>query len=240
MVKDIVIAVVSSVIGGIIGFFFEQCKEKRVEQKRKDEKEKEIIQNRPEMEIVDYKDYLSRPGYGIKQKSDIDVFVADIHKIVTTGESNSDMVYAYYRESDLVKKDWCCVIYTFKNMGKTDISIFDLICNYKRDTCIFNSNYVEMFTAANVLNYRVCYDKKIRVGESITVKLCYHKEHIGESSFSANMCIGMEDDNGRYWLQPLFSPNDKLYDSYSVTYKEYRDEIRIEKSEECFKKPWLW
>ena len=38
----------------------------------------------------------------------------------------------------------------------------------------------------------------------------------------------------------LFAPNNKIYDSYEITYKEYKDEYLPDSAIECFKKPWLW
>lgn len=50
----------------------------------------------------------------------------------------------------------------------------------------------------------------------------------------------MIDDNGRYWTQPLFAPQDKIYDSRMISPKEYIEQTRTTLAEECFKKPWLW
>ena len=116
MDKEIIIAVVSAVIGSFITFIFSFLLDKRKE-KREDrlEARKEriaIFQNRPEMAVVDYKDYISRTGYGIKQTCEIDLFVAHIDKVTATGNKKNDVVYAHYRDEDFESKDWCCVIYT--------------------------------------------------------------------------------------------------------------------------------
>lgn len=244
MTNEIIIAIVSAVTGGIISLgtslILEWRKEKREDQIESRKERKEIIQNRPEMSVVDYKDYVARVGYGIKQKCNIELLVVGIEKVTATGKKKKDVVYAHYREEDFNPEEWCCVIYTFKNAGKTDISSFDIICNYKKDVCIFPTNGAQHYEQANLLNYRYCYDKKIRIGETISVKFCYHKDRVITGNISAVMSIGMEDDNGRHWMQPLFTPIDKVYDSRQISYKEYRDEIQIATAEECFKKPWLW
>ncbi len=236
--------VIGAVVGGFITllttWILERRKEKREDRKEEKKKREEIVQNRPEMAIVDFKDYIGRPGYGIKQKCDLEVFVAHIDNVTVTDEGKRGMVYAHYREEDFDTKKWCCVIYTFENKGKTDISLLDIICTYKKDTCIFPCRFALQLAREKVLNYRLCHDKKIRVGETITVKFCYHSECILAGMFSANMAIGMEDDNGGRWMQPLFTPQEKVYDSYKVSHKEYRDEVLVDKAEECFKKPQLW
>lgn len=241
---NIVEMVISAVVGGIITFLvtliLDRRKEKREDKKEEKRKREEIVQNRPEMAIVEFKDYIGRSGYGIKQKCDIDVFVAHIVDVTVANEGKKGMVYAHYREEDFDAKNWCCVIYTFENKGKTDVSLLDIICTYKKDTCIFPSRLAREYACGNALNYRVCYDKKIRAGEKITVKFCYHSECICSGMLSANMVIGMEGDNGTRWMQPLFAPLEKVYDSRMVSNEEYRDEVLVDKAEECFKKPWLW
>lgn len=136
--------------------------------------------------------------------------------------------------------EWCCVIYSFKNVGKTNISVLDIICNYKRDTCIFPCAEAMKYAERNLLNYSYCYDRKIRIGDTTTVKICYHKDAIITGIFSAILSVGMRDDNGKYWTQPLFAPQNKVYDSRPISPKDYTEELRYDIAEECFRKPWLW
>lgn len=235
-----IISTIVSIFVKIFDLFFKLFKEKR---KNKDSIRKEnndIFQNRPEMQIIDFKNYLSRTGYGVKKVCNIDIFVAHIDKATATGNEKNDVVYAHYLKEDFESKDWCCVIYTLQNAGKTDISSLNVICNYKKDTCIFESENAVKWAQDNLLNYWYCYDKKIRVGETVTIKFCYHKEHIITGMISSIMSIVMEDDNGRYWRQPLFAPEDKLYDSYQISYKSYRTDISVAEAEKCFKNPYLW
>lgn len=218
----------------------EQCKEKRENRIEARKEQKEIFRTRPEMSIIDYKNYIARVGYGIKRKCDIELFVARIENITITGQMKQDVVYAHYRKEDFNLDEWCCVVYTFKNVGKTAASSLDIICNYQKYICIFPCDRAQYWVADNALNYWYCYDKKIRVGETITVKFCYHKDRIITGMISPIISVCMEDDNGRYWTQPLFAPTDKVYDSRLISYKEYREKINTHKAEECFKKPWLW
>lgn len=244
MTPEILIAIVSAFAGGFITFLFRVLSDKRKE-KREDRLEakklqREAFQNRPEMQIVNYKDYVCRPGYGIKQKCDIDLFVARISQVSLEGRRKDQIVRAHFCGDDLNPENWCCVIYTLKNAGKTDISRLDIICHFQQTTCIFPSQEVKQWEDGGLLNYAHCYDRKVRVGETITLKLCYYKDHIVPSAFSAAISIGMVDDNGRHWTQPLFAPQDKAYDSRPISSKEYHDELNTDTAEECFKKPWLW
>lgn len=242
--KEFLIAIISAFVGGLVTFIFTLISDKRKE-KREDKKEsrkikEETYKTRPEMTIVDYKNYLSREGYGVKQECDLAVFITSIDDISFEGEKKNKVVLAHFDKKKFNQNEWCCVIYAFKNVGETAISQFDLICNFQRTLCLFPVNGALEFASNNCLNYSRIYDKKIRPTDIVRVKVCYHKDHIQPSVFSANISLGMIDDNGRHWMQPLFAPEEKIYDSRAVSAKEYNDAVRTEIAEECFKKPGLW
>lgn len=239
MYKDIIEIVVSAILGGLVTFYvtllINKRKERLDKKEKKDQEQKIAFVNRPEMAIVDYKDYISRIGYGIKQKNDIEIYMAHIDNI-----SINNNLYVSYDMNQFDPKDWCCVIYTFENKGKTDISYLDVICTYKKDTVIFPCSRAKEYAATQSLNYSWGYDKKIRVGETVTLKICYHKDKIACSMSSANMEIGMEDSLGVKWCQPLFAPYNKIYDSYRISAKDYKTLIDINDAVECFKNPQMW
>lgn len=244
MTKEIIIAVVSALIGGFITFLFSVLLEKRKE-KREDSLEakkhqREAFQNRPEMQIVDYKDYISRVGYGIKQNCDINVFVAHIANVSIEGDKKQQIVQAHYENGDINQEEWCCVIYTMKNAGKTDIFSLRIVSTFQKDTCVFPSEEVVEWERNHLLNYSEYYDEKIRVDDTIKLKVCFHKDRIIKGMFSAALSVIMIDDNGQYWEQPLFIPQDKVYDSRRISPSVYLELVKTKTAEECFKKPWLW
>lgn len=244
MKNEIIIAIVSSIFGSLITclfkFLLDKRKEKREDKKKMKEFNFELNKNRPEMQITEYKNYLSREGYGIKRKCDIDVFIVPIENIEINGEKKNKTVLAHYNEDLLKKNEWCCVLYTLENIGKTDISSVDIIFYLYKTACMFPSEYANDLIKNNTLNYSFCYDRKIRCGESITLKICYHKDHIITGFFSAAISIGMIDDNGCFWSQALFAPNDKIYESTRLSSKEYGERLDTKAIEECFCSPELW
>ncbi len=244
MTNEIILAVISAVIGAIITLcttlILERRKEKREDALQAKKLQSEAFQNRPEMQVIDFKDYISRTGYGVKQKADIELLVLPIQNVTIEGEKKRAVVNAHYDETLLNADEWCCVIYTLRNTGKTDISNVDIVWNHQRSACLFPIHSARQYTEGQLLNYSYCYDKKTRVNESITLKVCYHKESIVGGTFSAAMSIGMIDDNGLHWTQPLFAPENKVYDSRLILPKEYMDRIRTDLAEKCFKDPLLW
>ena len=237
--ETIIGAIVSAIIGALIATLTTLAVERRKEKRRKienDKKEKkEIFESRPEYAIVDYKNYISRTGYGIKQECDLDVFLTRIIGIERNGR-----IDAIYQKEDFNPEEWCCVIYTLKNVGKTDISVSYIICHHKRTKVLLNSRFAKEYLNNRCLNYSESCDRKVRVGETLTIKLCYHKDHVIESFVDAILSVGMRDSSGHYWEQPLFIPFNKIYDSYRVSHAEFRSDILTDDAEECFQKPWLW
>lgn len=224
----------------ILSFLHDFRRDRKVSIDNKQNKKDEVHHNRPEFDVVEYKDYLSRTNYGIKKPCDIELFVAHIQSVSVSGKKNNPVVDAYYESEQFNPKEWCCVIYNLKNAGKTDINSLDIICTFMRDTCIFPTDDALWHAENHLLNYSECYDKKIRSGSSVTLKFCYHKDAIITGQFSSIIHIGMIDDNGRFWIQPLFAPENKIYPSRSVTAKEYNEEMDVHAAELCFANPGLW
>ena len=144
-------SIINAIATGLVSLILEKRKEKRDDKKEQNR----IFKERPELEIVEFKDYISRPGYGIKKNCDIDLFVAHMDSINLMSEGS-----AIYHNEDAKQEEWCCVIYTLKNVGKTDISSLDIISMYKKDKCIFSSTAAKKFISEEVINYSICYDKK--------------------------------------------------------------------------------
>lgn len=225
-----------AIAGFIANLISEKCKENRENKKESQKIQMEVFTNRPELSIKEYKNYIKRTGYGVKKKCDVNVMMASVEG--TSIENN--IVNAKFCMEDFNSKEWCCVIYVFENVGKTDISRIDIISVNNQNTAIYNVDFAKENASHGILNCSELYDRKIRVGETFSVKICYHKEHILCGVISASLNMGFEDSNGRFWLQPLFAPYDKIYDSRQVSFKEYRSGILPHQVEECFKKPWLW
>ena len=236
LVSALISAIVGAIAGGLVSLILEMRRERQKAKKKKEKKKEKIYQNRPELEIVKYKDYLEQPGLEINKKCDINIFLTKIESVST----ENGIVKLHYKEEFFNKEEWCCVIYTFKNMGKTDILCVSPICVNKRSTILCDITNVQSILEYSYLSYSTLFDKKVRVGESFTMKVCYHKECIMGGLFSAGMIMGIEDCNKNFWEQPLFVPDNKIYEAQKISYEEYRAYYSSENAIECFQKPWLW
>ena len=240
MTSELINAIISTITGafagGIVTLLLDKRKERREDKKEKQREKKKVYEKRPELKIVEYKEYLDRPGYKLKKDCDINLFVTKIEKVSV----EDDIVTAHYNEKFFNEEEWCCVIYMFENVGKTDIRCVSPICIYQKGTMLCSVNEAQMILDHGLLNYSDLYDKKIRVGESFTMRVCYHKDCIVSGTISAIMVMSLEDCNNRFWEQSLFAPNDKIYEARRITYKEYKKNYLPDAAIECFKKPWLW
>lgn len=138
------------------------------------------------------------------------------------------------------KKSWVCRQYTLKNVGKTVVYGVDIISNYKKSTCIFDIKTIDYVKEHGILNYSELLDRRIAPDECFTLKLCYNKDKIVVGTLSSIFEIGMRDNNDEHWVQPFFAPDNKLYASRSIPYKEYRESLLPYIAIECFRNPILW
>lgn len=130
------------------------------------------------------------------------MFVAPIENVSVI----DDKVVATYKPEISNVQEWVCVVYKLKNVGKIDIICLNVIDNNSRNTILCDVDSVEYYIENGLLNYSECYNHIIRVGETVSLRICYHKDCIVSGIFAASFTIGMEDRNGRYWTQGLFAP----------------------------------
>lgn len=195
--------------------------------KRKEERQekKEKYNNRPEL-TVDYYKNESEKNF------DMQLLVARFEV-----ENKTDFKYSklYENKDEYVHKD-----FIFKNVGKTAIESLDIVSAYKRNTSIFNMANADRYMELEAINYGCLWDKKIFPDGEIKVRLYFHKDIIVGSGFSCAFIIQFRDSNGICWEQPFFENNCNLYSPREISYKEYNNNISVEKTMECFEKPYLW
>lgn len=239
-------AIIASVLGGLVGGLFtflgvwmtihhENKKTRQEELKRQKEKEEQLFENRPRLEIMGYKK-LSK--YSISRKADINVLFCSIKDY-----KNESRAMFYYDTEVVEPEKWVSVEYTLKNIGHTEISHMYFSTNLPKNTSLFGveTRENEMCYENNLLNYSVILDKSVKPKESIKLKICYIDEKIILSNIgSATITIWMVDEKNNWWSQPLFAPENKIYNSKRSSHKEWKDNTDESKAIECFKNPMLW
>lgn len=236
--EKIATIVISAMVGGFITHLFDRAKERREEKKDRIAKIENQRKNRPELIITSMKGFNDYHETSTNNNSYVmEVLVTSIIKV----NVNEGYVFAKYDDSILNSKLWTCREFVFKNVGNTVIQEINIVSQYKKDTCIFNTKSIDdVVLKHGILNYSVMLTKRIAPGECFTLKLCYNRGKVITGFLTAMFDICMRDDNGIYWAQPFFAPEDTLYESREMTYQEYKDAILPDKAIDCFLKPYLW
>lgn len=227
--QEIIVNIIGNAINGLIvgiftvigvGITLRHEKKKETRQERK-----EKYNNSPELIVNNYK---------TENNEDF-----DIKLLVARFEADENINFKYSKEYK-DKNEYICKDFIFKNIGKTSIESLDIVSTYKKNTSIFDIEYADIFMKNGSINYGYIYDKKIFPGEELKIRLYFHKNIIISSGMSCAFVIQFNDSNGVYWEQSFFENNCNLYSPREISYKEYKDNISVEKSIECFEKPYLW
>ena len=100
--------------------------------------------------------------------------------------------------------------------------------------------YADAFMNDKFINYGCNWDKKIFPEEQLKIRLYFHKDIVISSGLSCAFSIQFNDSNGICWEQAFFENDCNLYSPRKISYREYKDNITVEKALECFEKPYLW
>ncbi len=235
---DYLAIMVSAIAGGVVTILVERVNDRRRSRKEQVSYQEELRRNRPEFQVVKMKDYFDTPGKNTQHKScDFEVYVIKIENVNII----DDEVIAKYNKDNLNRDKWVCREYTLKNVGKTSVYELDFISHAHRTACLFDAGMInERILDFGSLNYSELYDRRIGPDEYFTLKICFHKDRVFGGIFSAQYELGMRDDNGNYWIQPFFAPDDKLYESQRTTYKTIKEYKSKDIAIKCFKDPSLW
>lgn len=148
-------AIIASVLGGLVGGLFtflgvwmtihhENKKIRQEERKRQKEKEEQLFENRPRLEIMGYK---KLGKYSQQRKVDACVLLCSIKEYKNEGRA-----MFFYDESVITPENWVCVEYTLRNTGHTEIDHIYFSTNLPKNTAMFN-----VLNEENVM----CYDTAI-------------------------------------------------------------------------------
>lgn len=194
-----------------------------------------MIEDKPDFEIINFWNFEQFSKLK-KKTADLDVFVSNL-----TGVDTGSRFRANYDKSDLDRTNWITQRFEFKNTGKTEVMHLYIISNLKKSTCLFKTQHNVDFCITNEpLSYSEILEKRIKPNETFTLNISFHKDKIIGGMFSAAYSLGLCDKNNNYWEQALFAPENKLYTSYPISFKEFRDDIDFTVAMECFRKPYLW
>ena len=238
--------ILASILGGLVSGLFTflgvlitiryYSKKDAIEEERRKKAENQVIENeKPRFEIAGYNE-ISKYNEKLDD-ADISVFFAGIKGYDKAGRRFS------YDEGVGDKNNWVNVDYVLKNIGQTEIDHLYIMTGLPKNTSLFNvtgDSYLFAYSHG-LLNYSVIFDKNIKIGQSVKLRVSYLKDQIILSNLgSATLTIWLMDVNNNVWTQPLFAPSEKIYNSSRSRMKLFKQEDDISAAIECFENPMLW
>ncbi len=240
IVYYIVIPIITSILGGLIAGLFTflgvKMTIKYENEKKKDEEYKNILENKPRLEISEFKAFED-----FFQENDNNTFGIAFLSIKNFSNSVGRAYFTYDKlASD--SKNYIYVEYKLKNTGYTEIMNFCITTNLPKNTSIFNFQQKEFFINNNMLNYDVWGDVKyIKTGQEITIRVYYIKDKVvGSNLGNPSLTIWLIDVNNNWWEQKLDAPYNTIDTSYKSSQKNFKNCSDVRVAIECFNNPILW
>ena len=219
------------IVGWILNFISTMYFNKKEEKQRKKEleiKEKQKqFENKPELIIENTIN---------KSNIDMKIFIGTFN-VKYDEEKNYKIVYP----KDIKNKDnhhYKDII--IKNIGKSDVECLDIISTNKRSIILCDYKLLDDLVNYESVCYNYCYDRKIRVDESVKIRVYFEKNKQPYTPFSSTLAFLFEDQNHNYWEQPFFYEKNNIYAPYEISYKDFKQAISVDDAYDCFEKPWLW
>lgn len=223
--------IIGIVLGWLLNFistmyFHKKDKHEKQQELNRKEKQKHF-ENKPELYICKEDE---------QQNADIEIFLAPFQTKYDKN-NNYEIVYSKNLKN---KKNHEYKDVTVKNIGKSDINSLDIISTDKRVLSLISYDNLDNLLDNKYVWYNYCYDRKIRPGNRITIRIYYEKDKYPYMLFSSTLAFLFEDQNHNNWEQPFFYEQEKVYPPHFISYKEYRQKITTDDAYDCFEKPWLW
>lgn len=228
---------VGSVIGGIIGGLFTflgvKLTIKHDDEKKMEEEQKKIIEEKPRLEVVEFKEV----GKHRNTKSDMDVICLDIKDVNKTDRR----LEFSYDEKALDKNNLVSCEYVLRNTGITEIDSICLISNFPKNMSVIELRNTEFLVNEKILNYEAWSDKRfIKSGEQIKLRVYFIEDQVIAGFLSASLAMYIQDINGSYWHQPLFVPTKETDNSKLSSRKEMKSYSDVESALKCFEGKAYW
>lgn len=120
-----------------------------------------------------------------KSNIDMEIFIGTF-KAIYNEEKNYKIVYPKGIKNKN-NHDYKDVV--IKNIGKSDIDCLDIILTNKRSIILCDYKSLDNLVNYESVCYNCCYDKKIRVDESVKIRIYFEKNKQPYTSFSSTLAF---------------------------------------------------
>lgn len=222
-------------------------------ERRQDElekKHKELINNRPQFEVVSYRKNLDNPGYVKDDTFNFDVLFLP-YKSLSCDMDNYSELYQRDRktgEQDFIKngrknepkkpiceykdiynkkEEWVSFEFELENIGKSNLQFHYLLNAMEKTGSLVNlkdRRYYKVLIDSKGCEHSVTSTKNdVKIGERIKIKINFHKDYIVTNTFSTSFLINMKTEDGECWQQGIFLDNHEKNQSHKISNKEFSD-----------------
>lgn len=223
--------IIGIIVGWILNFISTLYFNKKDEKQRKKENElkekQKQFENKPELIIENAMN---------KSNIDMEIFIGTF-KIKYDEKRKYEIVYSKGIKNKN-NHDYKDVV--IKNIGKSDIECLDIISTNKRNVILYDYKSLENIVDNKSVWYSYCYDRKIRVDESVKIRIYFEKNKQPYTPLSSTLAFLFEDQNHNYWEQPFFYEKNNIYAPVAKSYKDFKQAVSADDAYDCFEKPWLW
>ncbi len=186
-----------------------------------------IWETRPELEIVDVRPQTAEE-IAAPTRYDAEGFFASVE----ASEWRNDVLYATYCQDDFDAKNWRGVVFTLRNVGKTDINELYAVSVDKGEYSLFNVCDVSQAAATHALNYYLDVDE-IRVGETATLALRWNKTSRLPDVYLLSVSY-IDKERARYWRQLLSLREEYARNVIEISVDDYLVETNVERAAKLF------
>ena len=221
--QTLIISILSAVVAGalsIVGVVLtlrQNNKQLIIERReRREEKVQKIWDTRPELEIVDYKQF------------EIENYSAE-HLLYNKDCIFDCIMFRYKDVTESKDADFVVVEYTLKNIGAEMIEYLDFVPLQRGLYCLDLKKYykkekfdIELFKdkATKCMTY---YEDKIRQGDTKVIRVAYLKDKQPINFPTISCCIAYKSFNKKYWRQNFYVPSKTLEESVLISEQEYNE-----------------
>ena len=225
----IVASLITLFITTIIQIVFRKS-DRRYSEKQESKKErKQQFLNKAEFHIEEKQ-------WDSKEEPDICLFITDFKASINDKKD----VEFHYSKDILKKEKYKHLRFYIKNIGNADVNQLDICATAQKNTMLCNIAEVKFLVDNKLVNYSICYDRKILKNDIILIDITYLDNSKICNMFSGELALIFRDSYNNLYEQPLFIQQRNLYEPHTISYQEYKIYTMPDTALECFKKPWLW
>lgn len=148
---------------------------------------------------------------------------------------NNEITIGFPKGISNIKKLKHHMVY-IENTGESDINELEITVESPKHYMLIEKNHIEEYAEKGLANYGILLDRKIRKGEVVLLTIYYFEDDPAINLFGASLLLFYRDSLNNICEQVLFPEQNKAYEPSSVSQKEWREHVSVQKNLEHWEK----